>query len=143
MEYDINMIRALCERYFDGESSSEDEKILRDYFRENEDVPSDLRAVKVMICGFSEAASMTYRPDVPQRKSGIRKIVWGIMTAAAAAAICIGIFRRETYGYDSEGNAITDPQVALQGTSYLAYLDNLETSFDIARILTQEMENNN
>ena len=59
------------------------------------------------------------------------------------AAICIGIFRRETYGYDSEGNAITDPQVALQGASYLAYLDNLETSFDIARILTQEMENNN
>lgn len=143
MEYDINMIRALCERYFDGESSSEDEKILKEYFRENEDVPSDLRAVKVMICGFSAAATMTYTPAASERKPRLRKIVLGVMTAAAAAAICIGIFRRETYGYDSEGNAITDPQVALQGTSYLAYLDNLETSFDIARILTQEMENNN
>ena len=50
MEYDINMIRALCERYFAGECSSEDEMVLRDYFRENEVVPSDLRAVKVMIC---------------------------------------------------------------------------------------------
>lgn len=146
MEYDINKIRTLCDRYFDGETSEEEELTLRSWFLQAGDVPSDLKAVRTMLCGFEEAAAMTYRPVKAGKttKGTVRRIFWGTTIAtAAAAAICIGLFNREIYGYDADGNAITDPQVAMEATGYLTYLDNLETSFDIAMMLTQEMEDNN
>ena len=44
-------------------------------------------------------------------------------------------------GYDADGNAITDPETALADASYLANLDMLETTINIAEILTDELEN--
>ena len=142
MEYDINKIRSLCDRYFDAETTAEEELVLREYFAQTERVPEDLKAVKVMMGGFSQAAAMKYRP-APAKSSGkVRKIVWGTISAAAAISLFAALFTREVYGYDADGKAITDPQVALESITCLAYLDNLETSFDIARALTQEMEDN-
>lgn len=145
MEYDINKIRTLCDRYFDGDITEDEEMTLRSWFLHTEDVPADLKAVRAMFCGFKEASAMTYRPSVSGKKTHrpFGRIFWGTVVTAAAAAICIGIFNREIYGYDAEGNAITDPQVAMEGTAYLTYLDNLETSIDIALMLTMEMEDNN
>ena len=132
MEYDINKIRALCDRYFDGDITEDEEMTLKSWFLNTEEVPSDLKPVKAMFRGFEEAAAMRYRT--------FGRIFWGTVAAAAAAALCIGIFNREIYGYDADGKAITDPQVAMESTSYLSYLDNLETSIDIAMMLTMEME---
>ena len=142
MEYDINKIRTLCERYFEGDTSAEDEAVLKEYFSRAKDIPDDLKSVKVMFGGFAEAAAMTYVPAA--RKSGkIRRIIWGTITTAASIALCITFFNREIYGYDADGKAITDPQVALESTKYLSYLSQLETTIDIAQMITQEMENNN
>ena len=151
MEYDINKIRALCDRYFNGETSAEEEQRLREYFSRAEDVPADLRAVKVMLCGMDDAASMTYShsgtgqhtPHGSVRKMSIRRIIWGTIAAAASVAICISLFNREVYGYDADGKAITDPQVALESTVLLSHLSKLETTIDIAEMITQEMESNN
>ena len=151
MEYDMNKIRALCDRYFDGETSAGEEQVLKEYFLLAEDVPADLRAVKVMLCGMDEAASMTYSPSGTGqhttrgsvRKMSIRRLIWGTIAAAASVALCISVLNRETYGYDADGKAITDPQKALEGTKYLAYLSQLETTIDIAQMITLEMENNN
>ena len=151
MEYDMNKIRALCDRYFDGETSAGEEQVLKEYFRLAKDIPADLRAVKVMLCGMYDAASMTYSPsgtgqhttNGSVRKMSIRRIIWGTVTAAASVAICISLFNREIYGYDADGKAITDPQEALEGTKYLAYLSQLETTIDIAQMITMEMEDNN
>ena len=142
MEYDINKIRNLCDRYFDGDITEDEERTLRAWFLHTEDIPADLKAVKTMFCGFEKAAEMTYRPSAPRKKTHktIGRIFWGTVAAAAAAAVCIGIFNREIYGYDADGKAITDPQVAMESTAYLAYLDNLKTSIDIAMMLTMEME---
>ena len=151
MEYDMNKIRALCDRYFDGETSAGEEQVLREYFRLAKDIPADLRAVKVMLCGMDDAASMTYIPSGAGqhtthgsvRKMSIRRIIWGTIAAAASVAICISVLNREIYGYDADGKAITDPQEALEGTKYLAYLSQLETTIDIARMITLEIEDNN
>ena len=132
MEYDINKIRVLCGRYFDGDITEDEEMTLKSWFLNTEEVPSDLKPVKAMFRGFEEAAAMRYRT--------FGRIFWATVAAAAAAAVCIGIFNREIYGYDADGKAITDPQVAMESTSYLSYLDNLETSIDIAMMLTMEME---
>ena len=32
MEYEINKIRQLCDKYFDGDTSAAEEQILREYF---------------------------------------------------------------------------------------------------------------
>ena len=143
MGYDINKIRTLCDRYFDGDTTAEEEQLLREYFNHVKDIPADLRAVKVMMTGMSEAAAMTYSPPAPARKGIVRKIVWGTISAAAAVGLFISVFDREIYGYDADGRAITDPQKALESTECLALLDKLETTINIAELLTQEMENNN
>lgn len=143
MEYDINKIRTLCDKYFDGDTTAEEEQLLREYFNHVKDIPADLRAVKVMMTGMSEAAAMTYSPPAPARKEIIRKIVWGTISAAAAIGLFVSLFDREIYGYDADGKAITDPDIAFESTKYLSYLSQLETTIDIAQIITQEMENNN
>ena len=148
MEYDINRIRTLCDKYFDGETTVDEEIMLKAYFMTSADVPSDLRAVKAMICGMEEASKMTYSPAPakPARTFGngrFGRIIWGTVAAAASVAICISLFNREIYGYDADGKAITDPQEALEGTKYLAYLSRLETTIDIAQMITLEMEDNN
>ena len=143
MEYDINEIRALCDRYFDGETSAQEELTLKEYFCLSEEIPEDLKAVKVMICGFADAASMTYRPAPAKPKGRFRRLVWGTVAAAASVALCVAYFNREIYGYDADGKAITDPEIALEGTQYLSYLSQLETTIDIAQMITQGMENNN
>lgn len=143
MEYDINKIRTLCDKYFDGDTTAEEEQLLREYFNHVKDIPADLRAVKVMMTGMSEAAAMTYSPPAPARKGIIRKIVWGTISAAAAIGLFVSLFDREIYGYDADGKAITDPDIAFESTKYLSYLSQLETTIDIAQMITQEMENNN
>ncbi len=148
MEYDINRIRALCDKYFDGETTVDEELMLKAYFMTSEDVPTDLKAVKAMICGMEEASKMTYSPAPakPARTFGngrFGRIIWGTVAATASVAICISLFNREIYGYDADGKAITDPQEALESTECLALLDKLETTINIAELLTQEMENNN
>ena len=143
MEYDINKIRTLCDKYFDGDTTAEEEQLLREYFNHVKDIPAELRAVKVMMTGMSEAAAMTYSPSVARPEGVVRKIVWGTISAAAAISLFVALSEREIYGYDADGKAIKDPQIALESTKYLTYLSQLETTIDIAQMLTQEMENNN
>lgn len=148
MESDINKIRTICDKYFDGETSAEEEAALKEYFSRTIDIPDDLRAVKVMICGFSDAATLTYDSAPPpsavsRRKGLVVRIIWGTIATAASIAICISLFTQEIYGYDSDGKAITDPEAALEGAKYLSYLSKLETTIDIAQIISLEMEENN
>lgn len=142
MESDIRKIRMICDRYFEGEASEEEMKILKSYFTQSHDIPEDLKAVRIMICGLEQASAVTYSPSARRRLSLFRPMMFGGIAAAAAAVACFVILNREVYGYDADGKAITDPQTALQGTECLAYLDKLEMTFDIAAILTEEMEYN-
>ena len=149
MEYDIKMIRTLCDKYFDGRTSAEEERTLKSYFTKVQDIPGDLKAVKVMICGMDEASNMAYVPAaaepvrVGRMSMKVRRIIWSTIAAAASVAVCFSLFNREVYGYDAEGNAITDPQVALESTVLLSHLSKLETTIDIAEMITMEMEKNN
>ena len=88
MEYDINKIRNLCDRYFDGNITDEEEITLKSWFLHTDDIPADLKAVKTMFCGFEEAAEMTYSPSAPEKKTyrTFSRIFWGTVAAAAAAA---------------------------------------------------------
>ena len=142
MEYDIIKIRSLCDRFFDGDTTAEEEMMLRDYFTQEKDIPADLKAVKVMICGMSEAASMRYEPKASKQKNFVRKLVWGTMAAAASVAMIIALRGLGTSGETSERTLIADQMEALEGIKYLTYLEKFEATMEVAEMLALEMENN-
>lgn len=143
MESEINRIRLLCDRYFEGETTAVEEQAIREYFARARDIPDDMKSVRTMMCGFAQAASMTYdgATTVSRNKGIIHKVIWGSIAAAASIALCMTLYNSPIYGYDADGNAITDPETALADASYLANLDMLETTINIAEILTDELEN--
>ena len=142
MEYDIMKIRSLCDKYFDGDTTVEEEMMLRDYFTQEKDVPADLKAVKVMICGFSDASFMKYAPKTVRPKSYLRKLVWGTMAAAASVAMIIALRSRGMSEAVSENTQIVDQMESLEGMKYLTYLEKFEMTIDMAEMLALEMENN-
>ena len=142
MEYDIMKIRSLCDKYFDGDTTVEEEMILRDYFTQEKDVPADLKAVKVMICGLSDASSMKYAPKTVRPKSYLRKLVWGTMAAAASVAMIIALRSRGATEEISENTQIVHQMESLEGMKYLTYLEKFEMTIDMAEMLALEMENN-
>ena len=142
MEYDIIKIRSLCDKFFDGETSAEEEMMLRDYFTQEKDIPADLKAVKVMICGMSEAASMRYESKAAKPKTFVRKLVWCTMAAAASVAMIIALRGLGTSGETSENTLIADQMESLEGIKYLAYLEKFEATMVVAEMLALEMENN-
>ena len=143
MESEINRIRLLCDKYFEGETTAVEEQAIREYFARARDIPDDMKSVMTMMCGFAQAASMTYdgATAVSRNKGIIHKVIWGSTAAAASIALCMTLYNSPIYGYDADGNAITDPEKALADASYLANLDMLETTINIAEILTDELEN--
>lgn len=143
MESEINRIRLLCDRYFEGETTAVEEQAIREYFARARDIPDDMKSVRTMMCGFAQAVSMTYEgaTAVSRNKGIIPKVIWGSVAAAASIALCMTLYNSPIYGYDADGNAITDPETALADASYLANLDMLETTINIAEILTDELEN--
>ena len=143
MESEINRIRLLCDRYFEGETTAVEEQAIREYFARARDIPDDMKSGTTMMCGFAQAASMTYEgaTAVSRNKGIIPKVIWGSVAAAASIALCMTLYNSPIYGYDADGNAITDPEKALADDSYLANLDMLETTINIAEILTDELEN--
>lgn len=142
MEYDIIKIRSLCDSFFDGDTTAEEEMMLRDYFTQEKDIPADLKAVKVMICGMSEAASMRYEPKAEKPKNFVRKLVWGTMAAAASVAMIIALRGLGASDETSENTLIADQMESLEGIKYLAYLEKFEATMVVAEMLALEMENN-
>lgn len=111
MEYDIEKIRLIAAKYYDGESSVEEERLLREFFgsMQMSAVPQDLRPLARMLGGFRSML----RERMPARR-GRRRIL--LLAASVAAALILTVFRPSAevvYGYDSEGKAITDPEQAL------------------------------
>ena len=143
MEFDIIKIRSLCDKFFDGETTAEDEAMMRDYFTQADDVPADLKAVKVMICGLSDASSMTYAPKTSEPKTLVRKIVWGTAAAAASVAMILALNNRGVSEETSGGELMSCQMESLEGMKYLAYLGKFETAMEMAEMITLEIENNN
>ncbi len=121
MEY--NEIKRLLDRYFDGETTLDEEQTLRRYFTSAADIPADLRYAAPMFAYAAKkraqtrpVAAKTEHSRLPRRRFG----VFAAATAAAAACIAIGaviVFRGGDFRQDAvsnevycylDGRAITD-----------------------------------
>lgn len=98
-------IRILLERYFEGMTTLEEERLLREYFSAGEDIPHDLLYARAIFGAFHDASSAAV-PDMPAgfrektrpcRRRGMSRTQWILTGAAAsaAAAVFILIFVRQ------------------------------------------------
>ncbi|MCR4602606.1 MAG: hypothetical protein K5683_03600 [Prevotella sp.] len=79
-------IRTLLERFFDGETTLDEERQLYDYFRQQPDMmPDDLRQLREMFLDLSVLPTADLQPDSPSKPHSPSRWKW----AAAAVAIML------------------------------------------------------
>lgn len=113
MNDNLLRIRTLTDRFFDGDTTPEEEQELYDFYRQ-EDIPEDLRPHQELFRDL--AALTTLSPTVEQRQHRSR---WWI--AAAAIALLLTIGGTTLYHYQREdecvayiyGERVTDRDVVL------------------------------
>ncbi|KAF2514307.1 hypothetical protein [Flavobacterium foetidum] len=130
---ELNNIENLLEKYFQGETSTAEEKKLKEYFS-SPDVAQHLEQYKPLFAYFSQAREPEYTNDIMLTNSRTTKRKKAWLSIAAAAVLLIGI---GTFFYVSEDSTQTavasqtelgtydDPEEALKATQKaLALLSN-------------------
>lgn len=82
-------ISDLLEKYFDGETSIEEEKILKEYFLHTENIPEEWKEYKTLFSYFEVASEQTYERDILLPKKRSYRLPIGF---SAVAAVIIAIF---------------------------------------------------
>lgn len=131
MEY--NKIRTLLERYWEGESSLEDEEVLRSFYAaEHTDLPSDLLEAQPLFRYFTEEANLEL-PALPAMETVIAQLPPVIkqkpwehwMKYAAIFLIAVGLgyagrqYEEKVHRMDvvlAEKDTYDDPQKAFAAT---------------------------
>ena len=122
-------IERLAERWFAAETTDAEERELREWLREAEEVPAALRDVQAMLAGLDALAEerLPAGRRVPLRRR--MSPLWGF---AAAAVVALGLFfwaelLRKPYCY-IDGRAVYDKEAAMQATVYLESFSALDAS---------------
>lgn len=119
----MNRIEEILERYWQCETSIEEERELRRYFSEG-DIPQDIISYRALFAWREQASSQTMDKDViPAGKKGIKIGFYPLMKVAAIALILltIGIGFYTHYHQSQKVDRIlsetyTDPQEAIKET---------------------------
>lgn len=116
-------IRELIKLWEAGQTSSDQEALIRDYFFHEENVPDELKPYSLIFRGFSEISQekMSVEPVYKQRNY----FKWSAIGAFATLAIVCGIyFGTEPFCYVN-GRAVRNPKEALAAAENLKVLNNL------------------
>jgi hypothetical protein len=87
----MNDIEDLLERYFEGQTSAEEESMLRRFFVSDE-VPENLMMYKPLFVYFDDEISRTAATSEKKQATPNKRIVLWLSGAAACAAILAGMF---------------------------------------------------
>lgn len=134
----INEIRRLLTKWYGGDTEAFEEERLREFFLGTPagELPEDIRTAGIIFRGSRTIAqeTMPHRPSATVRRLKRRITAFAISSVAAAAVILAAVLGTGSniYGYDSEGNPITDPHEALAMTDCFGQLSKLQTTMDIA-----------
>lgn len=83
-----NTIRPLIERYLDGETTNNEEEMLRQYFTSAEaDVPTDLRYLKALFAYETVNSMGKKQTEKAEGKVAIRRVVAWIAVAASVTVL--------------------------------------------------------
>lgn len=126
---ELDRIKILINRYFDGITSREDEHELTRYFSECNDIPEEYQVVKMMFTSFNTIAndaptSDIRLPDKMVRHNTItisRKWYGGI---AAAITLLIGVVAIFSHEYNNSAAQSSEP-------SYVCYVNGIKVEDDM------------
>lgn len=135
---DLNRIEALLEKYFRGETSTQEESMLRRFFAESE-VPEHLEAEAGLFRYFDKARTSQLPAEMEERLDRIAsdaveekptiRIRWRYSWVSAAAAVIlvlIGIFLdlkiRKSTPYEVRKDTYEDPYLAYAEAKKVLYL---------------------
>ena len=133
---DYNEIKKLLEKYFNGNSSLSEEKILREYFLQNGNIPAEFEYARQIFLHFKNESEI--KLNKPARNKTLEiNTRWIIRISAIAACIIIIvglwlIIRKPTaptvYAYIN-GVPVTDKNIALSEAekAFSVVSDNLRT----------------
>jgi hypothetical protein len=121
-------LKRLIEKYYNGESTEEEESILKDYFRKN-NIPEGYEAEKLIFSYYAESAELPEPSidfearilagiDASEIKRGsqkIKKYLLPLLSAAAGLFILAGSYFFFTNRAES-GDTFTDPEIAYAET---------------------------
>lgn len=134
---ELDNIEKLIEKYFEATATVAEEETLRNYFSQ-ESVAPHLEQYAPMFQYFSNAKKERFTKQVPlsPKVVGARKKLYGWISAAAAVAICAGLFFNQPTTIEEEYSPreIAAAQEALsllginfnKGTQQISYLGEFE-----------------
>lgn len=116
MVYNRSEIEELLNRYFEGETSLQEEQTLKEYFLNADNVPAKWNYAKAMFTGFSSNKEVTSHTVAVKKKEIPLKRIAAAVAVVALLSVSVALFvpkEKEIYCYVN-GKPVTDYELALK-----------------------------
>lgn len=116
MVYNRSEIEELLNRYFEGETSLQEEQTLKEYFLNADNVPAKWNYAKAMFTGFSSNKEATSHTVAVKKKGMPLKRIAAAVAVVALLSVSVALFvpkEKEIYCYVN-GKPVTDYELALK-----------------------------
>lgn len=116
MVYNRSEIEELLNRYFEGETSLQEEQTLKEYFLNADNVPAKWNYAKAMFTGFSSNKEVTSHTVAVKKKEMHLKRIAAAVAVVALLSVSVALFvpkEKEIYCYVN-GKPVTDYELALK-----------------------------
>lgn len=116
MVYNRSEIEELLNRYFEGETSLQEEQTLKEYFLNADNVPAKWNYAKAMFTGFSSNKEVTSHTVAVKKKEMPLKRIAAAVAVVALLSVSFALFvpkEKEIYCYVN-GKPVTDYELALK-----------------------------
>ena len=116
MVYNRSEIEELLNRYFEGETSLQEEQTLKEYFLNADNVPAKWNYAKAMFTGFSSNKEVTSHTVAVKKKEIPLKRIAAAIAVVALLSVSVALFvpkEKEIYCYVN-GKPVTDYELALK-----------------------------
>lgn len=145
MERTIDEMKELLARWYEAQTTDDEERMLREWFRTARELPAELEGARAMFGGFDaladeHATSRSLHGDAQATRPTDRSLHYGLRRSfvrhtavwAAAAVVAVGVllaagYLSRPYCYIN-GVAVRDAEVAMQTTVYFEQLGQFDRS---------------
>lgn len=113
----LDRIEKILEKYFEGETSSAEEKELKDYFSSS-DVAQHLEQYQPLFGYFSQAKQEEFTATIPLQSKKQTKVVWLSVAASLVVMLAVGVFAYQSTSEPKHQDlgVIEDPEIAFRET---------------------------
>lgn len=132
---ELNNLRALLQKYEDGETSLDEEKTLKQYFNSSEEVPEEFLGYKKLFNFIVASKNMEYSKEIYLNRSDSKKI-WAYYTGAAGFLLVIGFL----FFNDFNNQSINEENLGTIEDPEQAYIKTKETLQMVANVFNDGRE---